>query len=259
MERPVWLQSLTTASDFDLEIKKKYDKPLAAESGEFPDISNIEARMLPHCYEAGLASGHVPDAAQLMSVATESFVKEVLSSMFSRTRSNGPGDSASAGFGATSSWVQTHKYKRQLAREEEAAMRGEVTRDKGGLLPIESRAAGERGPLGMADLRVALEIGDCGLSQFPIITKLILNTYREGELEHMNDHTWLDGREKGDAKGKDRDILTTSINGLPLTNGIRHEDPMDIDDDNGFGWTGGRHEDVDLLDNALETVLAGGL
>ena len=65
---------------------------MAVESGEFPDISNIEARMLPFCSEAGLSSGHAPDAAQFMSIATETFIKEVMSSIFSRTRSNGPGD-----------------------------------------------------------------------------------------------------------------------------------------------------------------------
>ena len=227
------------------------------ESGEFPDVSNIEARMLPLCYEAGLASGHTQDAAQLISVATESFIKEVLSSIFSRTRSNGPGESGSAGFGNNASWVQTHKYKRQLAKEEEAALQGEITRDKGGLLPIESKAASERGPLGMADLRLALEMGDCGLSQFPIISKQILYNYREGELENWDDYTWLDVRESSVDKGGI--TATTATNGDQkqiLPNGIDHADQMDIDEE--IWWEGAEEQDMDFLDGVLDSCLAVG-
>ena len=79
--------------DFDLEIRKRYAQPLAVESGEFPDINMISGRMLPSCYEAGLVNGHTVDAPQFLSVAVETFIKEVLTQVFSRTRSNGPGES----------------------------------------------------------------------------------------------------------------------------------------------------------------------
>lgn len=178
--------------NLDLEIRKRFAQPLAVESGEFPDTSNIESRMLPFCYEAGLVSGHVSDAAQFMSIATETFVKEVLSSVFSRTRSDGPGEYGSAGFGG-SNWVQTRKYRRQLAREEERSLHGEIHRDKMGLLPIEAKKASERGPLGVAEFRLALEMGDCGLTQFPIVGHSLMSSYREGELENWDDFSWMDG------------------------------------------------------------------
>src|ERR1700712_94170 len=78
-------------TNWDIEIRKRYAQPLASETGEFPDTSTIESRMLPICYENGLVSGHSPDAAQFMSVATETFLKQFLSSVYDKTRSNGPG------------------------------------------------------------------------------------------------------------------------------------------------------------------------
>ncbi|KAK4104544.1 hypothetical protein N658DRAFT_181739 [Parathielavia hyrcaniae] len=248
--------------NFDLEIRKRYAQPLAVESGEFPDVSNIEARMLPFCYEAGLASGHAPDAAQFMSIATETFIKEVLSSIFSRTRSNAPGDSGNAGFGASNTWIQTRRYRRQLAKEEEAFQRGEVARDKTGLLPVEAKAASERGPLGIADLRLALEMGDCGLANFPIITRSVIYDYREGELENWDDYTYVDGRPRITDLDVDGDVEMGGVNGAPakelgpLTNGVGHGDHMDIDND--MWWEGAEATDGDFLNGVLDSCLAVG-
>ncbi|KOS20410.1 Transcriptional coactivator hfi1 [Escovopsis weberi] len=270
--------------NFDLEIRKRFTQPLAVESGEFPDMGLITGRMLPFCYEAGLANGHVPDASHLMSIATETFIKEVLTQIFSRTRSNGPGDSGNAGFGVGTAWVQTHKYRRQLHLEEDAAQRGEVTRDKGGLLPIESKAASERGPLGMADLRIALEMADSGMSQFPAVTAQILYGYREGELENWDDYTWIgDARPAsngiGNAHAKNNvnnvnvhananananvnkiNASNASANGAgdarhALVNGT-HPDAMDIDSD--VWWEGFETQDMDFLDGVLDSCLAVG-
>lgn len=244
--------------DREQDIKKRYLNPLSLESGEFPDGNYTDSRMLPYCYEAGLESA-APDAAQLVSAATESFIKEVLTSVFSRTRSNGPGDSGSAGFGSTSAWVQTYKYKKQLSREEDAAMRGEVARDKCGLLPIESKAAGERGPLGIADLHLALDIADCGMGQFPVMVRSLLNGYRDGELENLNDHYYLDGRKSATANGVDGDI---TMAGAPedkkqqLPNGVPYDDAMDIDDE--YFWAGANEEDLDGLDAVLDSIGASG-
>lgn len=237
-------------SDFDLEIRKRFTQPLAIESGEFPDVGLITGRMLPFCYEAGLPSGHVSDAPQLMSVATETFVKELLTQIFARTRSNGPGDSASAGYGVGTTWVQTHKYRRQLHIEEEAAHRGEISRDKSGLLPVEARAAGERGALSMADVRVALEMADTGISQFPIVATQVLYSYRDGELENWEDYTWMDGIEP---EARIEELNSDLVNG-ELTNG--HHDAMDIDND--MYWEGAESADMDMLDGMLDTCLAVG-
>lgn len=206
--------------------------------------------MLPFCYEAGLPSGHVADAPQLMSVATETFVKELLTQIFARTRSNGPGDSGSAGYGVGTTWIQTHKYRRQLHIEEEAAHRGEISRDKSGLLPIEARAAGERGALSMADVRVALEMADTGISQFPIVATQVLYSYRDGELENWEDYTWMDGIEPD---GRIEELNSDLVNG-ELTNG--HHDAMDIDND--MYWEGAESTDMDMLDGMLDTCLAVG-
>ena len=238
----------------DLEIRKRFAQPLAIESGEFPDTSNIEARMLPSCYEAGLVSGHSSEAAAFLSVATDTFIKELLVTMFNRTRSNGPGDSGSAGFGGGTSWIQTLKYRRQLAKEEDAVQRGEIQRDKSGLLPIEAKAASERGPLGMADLRIALEIGDCGMAQFPVISRSVLYNWREGELENWDDYTYLDGRDM-----PREPVPATGVNGdqqKDLPNGIDHSDDMDIDTE--AWWDGAEMQDDEILDGVLDSCFAAG-
>lgn len=248
------MSRLTVAPDFDLEIRKRFAQPLAVESGEFPDGPMIEGRMLPFCYEAGLTNGHVPDAAHFMTVATETFIKEAIASILSKTRSNGPGEGGTAGFGAGTNWIQTHKYRRQLAKEEDAALRGELSRDKSGLLPIESKAASERGPLGMADMRIALEMADSGLAQFPIINTAISYGYREGELENWHDYTWLPGLE-GMPSNKPEgasDIRPPSTQLLP--NG--HVDAMEIDSEP--WWEGSELQDMGTLDSVLDSCLAVG-
>lgn len=234
--------------DVDLEIRKRFAQPLAIESGEFPDVTLIGGRMLPFCYEAGLSSGHVSEAPQLMSVATEAFIKEMLTQVFARTRSNGPGDSGNAGYGVGTQWVQTHNYKRQLRLEEEAAHRGELGRDKAGLLPVEARAAGDQGPLSMADVRVSVELADSGMSQFPVIMRQILCGYREGELEDWDDHTWIQCYEPDGP-----DELMNGYDSAALTNGT---DAMDLDTD--MCWDGAEDMDMDMLDNVIDSCLAVG-
>ncbi|KAM3456641.1 hypothetical protein MY3296_001596 [Beauveria thailandica] len=234
--------------NIDLEIRKRFAQPLAIESGEFPDVGLITGRMLPFCYEAGLPSGHVAEAPQLMSIATDAFIKEMLTQVFARTRSNGAGDSGSAGYGIGTQWILTHKYKRQLHLEEDAAVLGEISRDKAGLLPVEARAAGEQGPLAMADVRVALEIADSSMSQFPVLTRQILCGYREGELENWNDHTWAENYEPGPVEE-----LTNGYDLSTFHNGL---DSTDIDTE--MGWEGAEDSDTDMLDCMLDSCLAVG-
>ncbi|CCU81549.1 hypothetical protein BGHDH14_bgh04212 [Blumeria hordei DH14] len=231
-------------------VALEYTQPLASESGEFPDSSTIESRMLPICCETGILSGHAPDAAHFMSVATETFIKEVLSTIFSKTRSNGPGTGGSAGTGGGANWIQTHKYRIQLEREEDAAQRGEILRDKSGLLPIEARAASERGPLGMADVRIALELGDCGLGQMSAVVQQILLGYREGEVEHWDDYTWPENHVRivGQDVPPDSD---TEMSGMRGVNGYSHEKESDD-----WGWEGCGPEDRARLDNLLDSCLA---
>ncbi|KAI1177192.1 transcriptional regulator of RNA polII, SAGA, subunit-domain-containing protein [Nemania sp. FL0916] len=240
--------------NLDLEIRKRFAQPLAVESGEFPDIASIESRMLPISYAAGL-NGHSPDAAQFMTAATETHIKEFLSTVFSRTRSNGPGESGSAGFGAGAAWVQTHDYRRQLKKEEAALKRGELSRDKSGLLPIEAKAASERPPLGMADLRLALEIGDCGISSLPTIRQSVWHNYRDGELDHYNNYTYIPGYTPSRI---DEEPAPNEVNGGHsggMANGASAPDAMDIDEEESL-WAGTGLQDMQTLDSVLDGLLA---
>ncbi|KAI8633831.1 transcriptional regulator of RNA polII, SAGA, subunit-domain-containing protein [Xylariaceae sp. FL1651] len=238
--------------NLDLEIRKRFVQPLAVESGEFPDIASIESRMLPIAYETGLVNGHAADAAQFMTVATETYIKEFLSTVFSRTRSNGPGDSGSAGFGSGTAWIQTYKYRRQLRKEELAFSKGELSRDKSGLLPVEAKAASERAPLGMADLRLAMEIGDCGISSFPNVRTLVLHTHRDGELDHHDNYTFLPGHTPSHF---DTEASNHGVGGSGpsiMTNGAVPE-PMDIDEEEP-AWEGTSAEDNQLLNSMLDGI-----
>jgi len=244
-----------------LEIRKRYAQPLATESGEFPDTSTIESRMLPICYETGLVSGHSPDTAQFMSIATETFVKQVLSAVFERTRSNGPGSAGSAGIGGNSSWVMTHKYRRQVEKEEEAWIRGEIQRDKSGLLPVEAKAASERGPLGMADFRTALEMGDCGLSQMPVVIEQIMFGYREGELEGWDEYFMPTDEEPAPPVEDDQDVIMTGVDGT-MTNGVNgvkdHQTEKETVDGDSWGWEGASLQDREALNGVLDSCIAVG-
>ncbi|RKF53715.1 Transcriptional coactivator HFI1/ADA1 [Golovinomyces cichoracearum] len=239
-------------TNIDVEIRKRYEQPLASESGEFPDTSSIESRMSPICHETGINSGHAPDAAHFMTVATETFIKEVLSSIFSKTRSNGPGTSGNAGTGGGANWIQTRKYRIQLEKEEEASLRGKILRDKSGLLPVEARAASERGPLGMADIRMALELGDCGIGQMPSVFQQIMLGYREGEVDLWNDFTFKTDHSYDIGQGvrsADEDVEMS---------GMREDINSCIDntDTNEWGWEGCQPEDLVKLDNLLDSCLA---
>lgn len=237
-----------------LEIRKRFTHALSSEAGEFPDANSIASRTLPFCYEAGLSGGHVYDAPMLVSEAVDTFIKEVLSQAFSRTRSNGPGDSGSAGYGVGTIWIQTHKYRKQLHWEEDAAQRGEISRDKTGLLPVEAKVASERGPLGVADMRIALEMADSGLSLFPIVATQMLSGFREGELEHWNDYTWIG---EPPVASSSEELLTNGVatQDSVMVNG-HDADEMDVDAETELVWDGAEGTDMDLLDGMLDSCLA---
>lgn len=144
--------------------------------------------MVPICYEESIASGAGPPCAEFMALATETFVKEVLSVVFSRTRSNGPS--------GTINGMMTRDYRQELEREELAYTRGEITKDGAtGLLPIEAKEAGTRKPLGVTDLRLALELGNGFLGHMPLIVDQIMGGYFEDELETEQQDRVEDGVE----------------------------------------------------------------
>lgn len=216
--------------DWELEIRKRYAQPLASETGEFPDAESIHARMVPICYEESVVSGAGFSCAEFMAIATETFVKEVLSSVFSRTRSNGPSGTINA--------MVTRKYRRQLEREELAFTRGEITKDAAtGLLPIEAKEASSRQPLGVRDLRLALVLGGGLLGQMPLIVDEIMTSYDEDELELER---------QGDAPAGWKQA---AIGNLTDT------DDMDVDDTD-WEWEGGTVAEREHLGSLLDECLA---
>ena len=230
-----------THLDWDLEIRKRYSQPLASETGEFPDAVTIHGRMVPICYEESLVSGCSVPCAEFMATATESFVKEVLSGIFGRTRSNVPAGSNSG--------IMTKRYKRQLEREEEGWLRGEVSRSAGnGMLPVEMKEASGRRPLGLGDLRLALEIGDCALGQMPLIVERVMGAYFEGEL--------VEERRRNE-------LLEEALRAGAVTNGTMDVDaPNGLDpsvDDADWAWEGGQGADTEKLNSLLDNCLAIGL
>ncbi|KAI9836817.1 MAG: hypothetical protein M1819_000982 [Sarea resinae] len=253
-------------TNWDLEIHKRYHQPLAAETFEFPEPSTIGLRMTPICYEEGLPAGaSTPtECANYLSVATETFVKEVLSTIFGRTRSNGP------------SYVSTEKYKRQLEREEDGWLRGDVKRDLNGLLPVEQEGVRGGGVLGMGDFRLAVEMGvGGGLGMMPLLVDRIMGGYLEGEGEAENEG--FDGDDDRDGGNAGNGLLLEGSGGLDLdvgvnggffsangnANGSREDNEMDplnggdYGDYGDYGWQGAGAADRDILGSLLDDCLVG--
>ncbi|KAF2195772.1 hypothetical protein K469DRAFT_544621 [Zopfia rhizophila CBS 207.26] len=233
-------------TNWDLEIRKRYTQPLFTETHEFPDAESIAARMLPICYENGLPSGHTPDCAAFMNIATETYIKEALSNFFSRVNSNGTG------------YIRTAEFKRKVEREEERVARGEIGRSAGGLLPVDIEEARKRRPLCMEDIKLALELGDSYLGQVPLISGGITNgRFLDADGADASNEEVL-------SKG-----LAAVVNGIGTTsptaqnNSLTHGfhidlgDPMIIEDD--WTWQGGSVQDMNGLDSVLDGCLAIGV
>ena len=201
--------------------------------------------MVPICYEEALPNGCADSCAEFMATATEQFIKEVVAGILVRTRSNT----------IATNGIVTRKYHRQLEREEEGWLRGEVLRGVGsGLLPVEAREAGGRRALGMGDLRVALRVGAAELGQMPSVVKGVMGGWEEGILEGWGHARRADddGRE---AKEKER-IGGPRLNGDTITNGI-HDDDVEMEEED-WGWEGGGKRDRESLNGLLDDCLAVG-
>ena len=228
---------LLLLADWELEIRKRYAQPLASETGEFPDAESIYARMTPICYEESVVGGAGFPCAEVMAIATETFVKEVLSVVFSRTRSNGPS--------GTINGMMMRKYRQQLEQEELSFTRGEIVKDGAtGLLPVEAKEASVRKPLGVRDLRLALEIGGGVLSHMPLIVDQIMGGYLEDELE-------TDRQDRGDEPAVDVNN-NKSVDSRPNNH---HLEEMEVDDSE-EDWEGGTMADRDQLGSILDECLS---
>lgn len=132
--------------------------------------------MIPICYEESVVNGATMPCASYMAIATENFVKDFLSVVFARNRSNGPS--------GTINGTMTRKYRLQLEREEMSFTRGELVKNAAnGLLPIETKEASSREGLGVQDMRLALELGGGLLGHMPLLVNQIMDGYVKEEFD----------------------------------------------------------------------------
>jgi transcriptional coactivator HFI1/ADA1 len=224
--------------DWDLEISKRFAQPLFSETNEFPDAETIHNRMVPICYQEGLSGGCGTACSDLMTVAAEVFVKEQLSELMKRVRSDGP------------NYIRTAKFRRHLEKEEDLVERGELKRNAYGLLPTESEVEARRRPFNREDLRLAALMGNSYLSQHKTIHEMVINApFVEEEYDE-----------------EDVDEETTNLrnsmlngNGVNGVNGYGRDhgaEGMQVDEVE-WGWSGGYRDERGRLNDELDDVLAG--
>ena len=201
--------------------------------------------MVPICYEESLPNGASASCAEFMATATEQYIKSVVGNVLARTRSNLAGAA-----GAIS--ITTRRYRQQLEREESMLSRGEVVRGiTSNLLPVETKEAGARRPLGMGDFRIALGVGGgCAMGQMPTVVSSIVGGWPEGVLEGWGRHTGrIEEEEEMDRSG-------ARMNGVK-TNGI-HTNGTAAYENESWGWEGGGAADRAKLNSLLDDCLTIG-
>lgn len=234
-----------------MEIRKRYTQPLSSEIGEFPSPSTIHARMVPICYEESVPGGASETCADLVAVAAETFIKECLTMVFHRTRSNAP---SLVGMGAAAAGVSngivTSGYRRQLIEEEDRFGRGEVQKGReNGLLPVEAREAASRRVVGVGDLKVAKEVRGRGLSGFatPFVGEWVADSWVEGEREE-----WRRGMDDLQIQRENgmEGVVSMAVDGdLHLANG---DDNKNV----AWGWEGTGVKAGEELGSLLDDCLA---
>ncbi len=233
-------------TNWDLEIRKRYTQPLFSETSEFPDAVGIFSRMVPICYEESVASGSSMLCAELVAVATETYVKDLLSSVFNRTRVNGPKYENGAAGG-----VSTGAYLRRLEQEEHDFRNGKIQRGRdSGLLPVENREAIARRPIGIADLKVAGGVGRGLWNGMPLIGSRVAEAAFDNEADD-----YVEERRALDTAAA---MAKNEHPPAPTSGGIVEEpapDEMDVDNDD-FGWAGGGASDREALGSLLEDCLS---
>ena len=177
--------------------------------------------------------------------------------------------------------VMTTKYRKQVEREEEAWKRGELHRHREtGLLPVEAKELAVRRPIGINDMKLALDVGKGVSAHLPMVGHKIEDAYWDGELED-----WKTNRDQEKAaKASATSVPQPSVPPAPTTPLVQPAtlptvtptriaattaqadgtaDEMDIDsgqqvqlqDDYG-GWEGAGHHDRMALDGLLGDILS---
>ena len=142
----------TTRTNCDVEIRRRYQQPLAQETLEFPTPAELQSRLEPISYEQGLAGGVAPSALQastsLVDHATQVHAKALMGQMFAHTRSNADG------------CIRTRSFARRHRREAADVRRGALEPSAQGLLPVELEAHAASPPLARSDLRLAAALNE---------------------------------------------------------------------------------------------------
>lgn len=165
--------------------------------------------------------------------------------------------------------VLTHRFKKQLAREEDAAVKGAITRMVGsGLLPIEAKEVANRKVLGMNDLQLALDVADCGLGQFPLVAARVRDGYQDGEYESyisMKREFEEEAKAEEDREGERVERVRKSMPDVKMTNGVNGTNSIhgiksyeEEDEEEDWGWEGGAAADRMQLNALLDECLAIG-
>jgi transcriptional coactivator HFI1/ADA1 len=215
--------------------------------------------MVPICYEEGIVNGAAAGCSEFMNVAAEFYIKEVLSSLFGKVSSNG---------GSSASFIKTSAYKRQLEKEEEGWLKGEVLKNAGGMLPIEAEESAKRKALTMSDLKLAYSLGESYLGQVPLIAGQILNSRWTDEYEDREEEEparaveMVRTRSSGAAvemvRSRSSGAAVNGVNGIKAVNGhINGPDEMDIDEQD-WGWHGTSTKDHFAVGALLDECLAIG-
>ena len=131
------------------------------------------------CYEEGLPSGAAEACPDFMVIATEMFIKDVVTSLVSLTRSNflsQPSHTSSS-----SSSLLTNGVQQPVNG---AAVPPSTVSRRHPSLGSNSHLGSLAGrPLTLTDMKVALGVGGCNLGQMPDIVTNVISGWPEGVLE----------------------------------------------------------------------------
>ena len=212
-----------TRTNWDIEIRRRYQQQLAEENLEFPTTADIQNRIEPICYEEGLvggvAQGVLQGLAEIMEQATEVYLKELVGALYSHSRTNGEG------------CISSSKYRKQLRKEEDDVDRGAIQRNAAGLLPVELEVQATRQGLTLEDLTLSMQLEDSYIRQDQfLVQKMALNRYPDLYMRTEQ----------------------------PMANGVPKEDAVVTDDYADTNWRGVSKGDAEDLVKVLDECLAFG-
>jgi len=209
-----------TKTNWEPEIKKRYQQPLLVEASEFPDAANVFARMVPICYEEAIPQGSNLACAEMVVTSAEFFLKDFLTTVFERVRADGPRYNDNF----DDSGIFTAKYKKHVMREDDLVKAGKLQRIRDDdLLPIESQIAKARRPLTIFDFKLANRTGFKLWNRTPLLDFEVENKTSEADyddwkselevLQHANGHVERTDDEM-DIDGDDEDMFDWDNEGL---------------------------------------------